>query len=52
MAAIAAAKSLARHRGTLSAGAWADIVALTMNLDVFTIWMAGISSVVEPPRTG
>jgi N-acetylglucosamine-6-phosphate deacetylase len=29
------------HRGTLSAGARADIVALTANLDVFTTWIAG-----------
>jgi N-acetylglucosamine-6-phosphate deacetylase len=30
-----------RHRGTLSAGARADIVALTADLDVITTWMAG-----------
>jgi N-acetylglucosamine-6-phosphate deacetylase len=29
------------HRGTLSAGARADIVALTTNLDVLTTWIAG-----------
>src|SRR5712692_3342573 len=29
------------HRGTLSAGARADIVALTTNLEVLTTWMAG-----------
>jgi N-acetylglucosamine-6-phosphate deacetylase len=29
------------HRGTLSAGARADIVALTINLDVLTTWVAG-----------
>jgi N-acetylglucosamine-6-phosphate deacetylase len=29
------------HRGTLSPGARADIVALTTNLDVYTTWMAG-----------
>lgn len=31
-----------RHRGTLSAGARADIVALTADLDVITTWMAGM----------
>jgi len=31
-----------RHRGTLSAGARADIVALTTNLDVLTTWIAGM----------
>jgi N-acetylglucosamine-6-phosphate deacetylase len=31
-----------RHRGTLSAGARADIVALTAGLDVITTWMAGM----------
>jgi N-acetylglucosamine-6-phosphate deacetylase len=30
-----------RHRGTLTAGARADIVALTTNLDVHTTWIAG-----------
>jgi N-acetylglucosamine-6-phosphate deacetylase len=30
-----------RHRGTLTAGARADIVALTADLDVITTWMAG-----------
>jgi N-acetylglucosamine-6-phosphate deacetylase len=30
-----------RHRGTLGAGARADIVALTPNLDVHTTWIAG-----------
>src|SRR6266851_6209129 len=30
-----------QHRGTLGAGARADIVALTTNLDVLTTWMAG-----------
>jgi N-acetylglucosamine-6-phosphate deacetylase len=30
-----------RHRGTLSAGARADIVALTPQLDVVTTWIAG-----------
>ncbi len=30
-----------QHRGTLDAGARADIVALTTNLDVLTTWMAG-----------
>jgi N-acetylglucosamine-6-phosphate deacetylase len=29
------------HRGTLSAGAQADIVALTTNLDVLTTWIGG-----------
>jgi N-acetylglucosamine-6-phosphate deacetylase len=29
------------HRGTLSSGALADIVALTTNLDVVTTWIAG-----------
>jgi N-acetylglucosamine-6-phosphate deacetylase len=29
------------HRGTLTAGARADIVALTTSLDVLTTWMAG-----------
>jgi N-acetylglucosamine-6-phosphate deacetylase len=29
------------HRGTLSAGARADIVALTTNLEVLTTWIAG-----------
>jgi N-acetylglucosamine-6-phosphate deacetylase len=29
------------HRGTLDAGARADIVALTANLDVLTTWIAG-----------
>jgi len=29
------------HRGTLNAGARADIVALTTNLEVLTTWMAG-----------
>src|ERR1700736_2252611 len=29
------------HRGTLSAGVRADIVALTTNLDVLTTWIAG-----------
>ena len=29
------------HRGTLSTGARADIVALTADLDVITTWMAG-----------
>ena len=33
------------HRGTLSAGARADIVALTANLDVLTTWVAG-----KPPE--
>jgi N-acetylglucosamine-6-phosphate deacetylase len=33
------------HRGTLSAGARADIVALTANLDVLTTWIAG-----KPPE--
>jgi N-acetylglucosamine-6-phosphate deacetylase len=31
-----------RHRGTLHAGARADIVALTAGLDVITTWMAGM----------
>jgi N-acetylglucosamine-6-phosphate deacetylase len=30
-----------QHRGTLRAGARADIVALTTNLDVLTTWIAG-----------
>jgi N-acetylglucosamine-6-phosphate deacetylase len=30
-----------QHRGTLAAGARADIVALTANLDVHTTWIAG-----------
>jgi N-acetylglucosamine-6-phosphate deacetylase len=30
-----------QHRGTLSAGARADIVALTAQLDVVTTWLAG-----------
>jgi N-acetylglucosamine-6-phosphate deacetylase len=30
-----------RHRGTLSAGTRADIVALTTDLDVLTTWIAG-----------
>src|SRR6476646_7102150 len=30
-----------QHRGTLNAGARADIVALTANLDVVATWMAG-----------
>jgi N-acetylglucosamine-6-phosphate deacetylase len=29
------------HRGTLTAGAQADIVAITTNLDVLTTWIAG-----------
>jgi N-acetylglucosamine-6-phosphate deacetylase len=29
------------HRGTLGAGARADIVALTTDLEVLTTWMAG-----------
>lgn len=33
------------HRGTLRAGARADIVALTSNLDVYTTWIAG-----KPPE--
>jgi N-acetylglucosamine-6-phosphate deacetylase len=33
-----------QHRGTLSAGARADIVALTTNLDVLTTWLAGKQS--------
>jgi N-acetylglucosamine-6-phosphate deacetylase len=34
-----------RHRGTLTAGAQADIVALTTKLDVHTTWIAG-----KPPE--
>ncbi|HEY5129228.1 MAG TPA: amidohydrolase family protein, partial [Bradyrhizobium sp.] len=30
-----------QHRGTLRAGARADIVALTTNLDALTTWIAG-----------
>ena len=40
-----------RHRGTLSAGARADIVALTANLDVLTTWIAGKPPEITDPRT-